>query len=134
LLGVFGGAVLYENPTFVNPNHLRAAQKQSKANRFINRARAKETSEENRAKHQLEPDALDDVFGKPNFDALETPTNDDIFAIPQTHNFKGQSEEDSSDDSSFDGGEDGSDDQQSDQQSDQDSKEYGFEDSDLSEE
>lgn len=60
--GSFGGASLYENPTYVSPNAIRSAAKRKAAGRYKGRVVAKDKHKKHVARNPLPKSFLDDVF------------------------------------------------------------------------
>jgi ribosome biogenesis protein BRX1 len=60
--GSFGGPVLYENPSYVSPNVVRAALKRKKAGKYTTKVAARERRRGHRQQNKLPKGALADVF------------------------------------------------------------------------
>jgi len=62
--GSFTGTILYENPNFVSPNKVRAAAKNQKSMKFLEKVIQKESREAHHAEIRPAPDELDTIFGE----------------------------------------------------------------------
>jgi len=62
LSGGFSGTCLWENPAWVSPNVIRAAQKRRKETSYVERKDREAEREERKEARQVGPDILDEVF------------------------------------------------------------------------
>lgn len=62
LEGGFGGRVLYENPTYVSPNALRAAMKSKHGSKYATKVTGKEKRKKHKAANVVPKNPLADVF------------------------------------------------------------------------
>ncbi|KAK2078050.1 hypothetical protein QBZ16_003918 [Prototheca wickerhamii] len=60
--GSFGGPVIYDNPTFVSPNAIRAALKRKKAGKYGARVGAVQKRQKYESEHPLPVDELESAF------------------------------------------------------------------------
>eukprot|EP00252_Welwitschia_mirabilis_P018412 TRINITY_DN40930_c0_g1_i1.p1 TRINITY_DN40930_c0_g1~~TRINITY_DN40930_c0_g1_i1.p1 ORF type:complete len:312 (-),score=56.95 TRINITY_DN40930_c0_g1_i1:196-1131(-) len=60
--GSFTGQTLYENPYYVSPNAIRAAQKRKAAGKYANKVKAKQKRKKHLLENPLEPDEFDDMW------------------------------------------------------------------------
>lgn len=62
LEGGFGGRVLYENPTYVSPNALRAALKSKHGSKYATKVKGKDKRKAHKAANVVPKNPLADVF------------------------------------------------------------------------
>jgi len=60
--GAFGGAVLFEDETFVSPNVTRSEKRKIDIDRYADKVRKKQARKAHKSMNQLRGDDLDDVF------------------------------------------------------------------------
>jgi ribosome biogenesis protein BRX1 len=60
--GSFGGQTLYKNPDFVSPNEIRAAERRTKGNSYVERKESQKKRKERKEELVLPEDPLDSVF------------------------------------------------------------------------
>lgn len=62
LSGSFGGPVIYDNPTYVSPNAIRAAIKRSKQSKYVSKVGARKQRKDHLAANKVPRNELSDVF------------------------------------------------------------------------
>lgn len=62
--GSFTGQTLYENPFYVSPNQVRAAEKRKKAGKYAKKIKAKQRRKMHELSNQLEPDEFADMWNE----------------------------------------------------------------------
>ena len=60
--GSFRGQVLYDNPQYVSPNHLRAAEKKAAGSKYVSKVKKKAQRTSHIEKFQAQAGELDSVF------------------------------------------------------------------------
>lgn len=60
--GSFGGAVIYDNPTYVSPNEVRAAMKKQSQGKYVSKVTSREKRKEHVAANPAPKKAFGDVF------------------------------------------------------------------------
>lgn len=60
--GSFGGPVVYDNPTYVSPNAIRAALKKTSQMKYSNKVEARQQRKSHRAENKVPRNELSDVF------------------------------------------------------------------------
>lgn len=60
--GSFGGPVIYDNPTYVSPNAVRAALKKKSQGKYVSKVQSREKRKEHVNANPLPPKEFGDVF------------------------------------------------------------------------